>query len=209
MPSRTAPTRTELLRSRRRLERVERGVDLLRRRREALVREIFELTRPAADERTRIGRAAAAAYAALGEALGAEGAEGLAGLGRPSRPLEVELDVREIWGLAVPTLRNLPGVVRSMEDRALVPFRSDPSPLLASERFEELLALLLAAASRETLVRRLGAALRRTSRQVQSLERRLAPALHSEIRRIEGILGEREREEQVRLRRFGGDVRKG
>lgn len=198
----TPATRMELLRSRRRLERVERGADLLRRRREALVRELFELSRPAAGLRERIGQAAWSAYEALFETLGAEGAEGARPLGWPSRRLVVELEPRQVWGISVPSLREIPTVRRTLVDRGVTPMRGDPAAVEAAERFEEVLALLLEAASRETLIRRLGAALRRTSRQVHSLERRLGPSLEADIRRIEGVLGEREREEQSRLRRF-------
>lgn len=199
---RSPATRMELLEARRRLERVERGVELLRKRREALVRELFELTRPAAELRSRMGHAADAAYGALLEALGAEGAEGLRAAGRPRRRLEVELEPRTVWGLSVPELGDPPTVRRSIADRGLASTRPDPAPLVAAERFEELVEFVLSAASGETLIRRLGQALRRTSRQVHSLERRLGPALDGEIRRIESVLEEREREERVRLRRL-------
>lgn len=203
MPSGRSPaTRMELLKARRRLERVERGVDLLRKRREALVRELFELTRPAAELQSRIGHAGDAAYRALFEALGAEGVDGLEAAGRPRRGLEVELTPRTVWGLSVPELGEIPAVRRSMPDRGLAPTRPDPAPLVAAERFEDLVELVLSAASREALIRRLGRALRRASRQVHSLERRLGPKLEDEVRRIESILEEREREEQVRLRRL-------
>ena len=60
--------------------------------------------------------------------------------------------------------------------------------------------LLLEAAPREMLIRRLGESLAQTSRQVNTLERRLAPALRSAVTDMRRTLDEREREERLRLK---------
>jgi V/A-type H+/Na+-transporting ATPase subunit D len=62
--------------------------------------------------------------------------------------------------------------------------------------------VLLDAAGREALLRRLGDALNRTSRQVNTLERRLAPELTRSLAETRRALDEREREERFRLRRL-------
>lgn len=62
--------------------------------------------------------------------------------------------------------------------------------------------MLLDAANREALLRRLGDALARTSRQVNTLERRVGPALQSGLTAIRRTLDEREREEHLRLERL-------
>jgi vacuolar-type H+-ATPase subunit D/Vma8 len=64
-------------------------------------------------------------------------------------------------------------------------------------------ALLLEAASRETQIRRLARALARTSRQVNTLEQRVGPALERQAAEIRRTLEEREREDHLRLRRLG------
>jgi V/A-type H+-transporting ATPase subunit D len=66
-------------------------------------------------------------------------------------------------------------------------------------RFEALLELLLDAASAELLLRRLAGALTRTSRQVNTLERRVAPERGSAVRQVRAQLEEREREDHTRL----------
>jgi vacuolar-type H+-ATPase subunit D/Vma8 len=71
----------------------------------------------------------------------------------------------------------------------------------ATAAFEELTELLLNAANRETLLGHLGEALARTSRQVNTLERRLQPALNAHLVTIRRTLEEREREDHVRLER--------
>jgi vacuolar-type H+-ATPase subunit D/Vma8 len=49
-------------------------------------------------------------------------------------------------------------------------------------------------------LRRLGAVLARTTRQVRALEHRVAPGLESSISRIRRTLEERQREDHVRLK---------
>ena len=55
-------------------------------------------------------------------------------------------------------------------------------------------------AAGEMLLRRLGEALARTSRQVNMLEQRLAPTLSDQVARMRRTLDEREREEHRRLK---------
>jgi vacuolar-type H+-ATPase subunit D/Vma8 len=50
------------------------------------------------------------------------------------------------------------------------------------------------------LIRRLGEALSQTSRQVNTLERRIAPELRSDMVGVRRVLDEREREERLRLK---------
>jgi V/A-type H+-transporting ATPase subunit D len=198
--ARLPTTRLELLRGRRRLERVRKGRELLHRKREALVRELLRLVRPAADARARVAAQASEAYAALLAALGEQGEAALAPLGWPPRPLTVELLPREVWGVAAPQLGETPPVRRTLAARGLGPAGQPPVAVETAAAFEGLVELLLAGASRELLITRLGAALAATSRQVQTLERRVAPRLAGELRRVERVLDEREREGRVQTR---------
>jgi V/A-type H+-transporting ATPase subunit D len=196
---RLASTRLELLRGRRRLERVAKGRDLLRKKREALVRELLAQVRPAAEARATIAAQAAAAYRGLLAALGEQGSAGLEPLGWPPRRLEVELEPTQVWGVAAPRLVALPPVRRTLAARATTP-GAGASATLAADDFEGLMERLLAAASRELLIARLGTALAAASRQVRTLEQRVAPHLRAELGRIGRVLDEREREERVRAR---------
>lgn len=79
---------------------------------------------------------------------------------------------------------------------------SSPAAAGAAVQFDTLVDLLLDAAPREMLLRRLGDALAQTSRQVNTLERRLAPSLVAQIAAVRRTLDEREREEHLRLKRL-------
>jgi V/A-type H+-transporting ATPase subunit D len=188
-----------LLRTARRPRRVRKGVDLLRRKREALVTELFKLARPAADARARIGQETRRAYPALLDAIAVHGQAGLHGLGWPGRDIDVEIEPGSIWGIAVSRIVGKPPLARTIAARGAAPGSTGPAAAEAAARFEALADLLLEAAPREMLLRRLGQALAATSRQVNTLEQRLAPSLAGQIRRVSGVLVEREREERLRL----------
>lgn len=202
MTVRAAPTRAELLRARRLLARVERGVALLTRKREALVRELFPLARPAAEARREIADAATAAYQGELAALALHGDGAVAATGWPPRELAVDVDVQRVWGLAVPRLGALPAWERDLAARHTAPSATPPILVDAAGRFERLAASLLDAAARELHVRALGQALGRTSRQLHTLEQRVAPDLRARIAAVTRALDEREREEHTRLRQL-------
>lgn len=200
--ARPAPTRQNLLALQRRLERVDKGVGLLRRKREALAAELFRLARPAASARASISARAASAYPVLLEALAREGADGLRALGWPGRDLKVEIRSTQVWGIPIGEILRRPAIRRTPHARGVPPGRASSSATEVATAFEELTELLLDAASREALLRRLGEALSRTSRQVNTLERRLGPALRADLGAIRRTLDEREREEHSRLVRM-------
>jgi len=197
-----AATRQNLLATSRRLERVTRGVGLLRRKREALVAELFRLARPAAELRRSIGERAATAWPALIGVFGAEGFLGARSIGWPPRDLEVEIRAGQVWGIAVGEILGRSTVRRTLAARGTPPGAVTASLIGAATEFEALTEVLLDAADREALLRRLGEALAQTSRQVNTLERRIAPHLGAEQASIRRTLDEREREEHVRLERL-------
>jgi vacuolar-type H+-ATPase subunit D/Vma8 len=198
--ARGGATRAELLRARRLLERVRQGAALLRRKREALVRLLVPLARPVAEDRRAIADAATAAYRSELDALADHGAAGLTSTGWPARILELELDVEHVWGVSVPTVKELPVVERDLAARSTAPGPTGPTLFETANRFEELAARLLAAIAREVNVRALGAAVSRTSRQLHTLEHRVAPALVARVAELGRALAERDREDQSRLR---------
>ncbi len=198
-------TRLDLLRARRRLGRSAKGAALHRRKRERLVTELFRLAHPAEVARSRIGAAAREAYPALVEALAMAGEAGLAVTGWPVPDYPLEVEAGSVWGIATARVLSRRAVPRTIPARGTAPSEAGPATVHAAEAFERLTELLLEAAPQEMLLQRLGLALARTSRQVQTLERRVSPRLVSEIARVRQVLEEREREERLRLRgRLGG-----
>src|SRR5581483_5025875 len=98
-----------------------------------------------------------------------------------------ELEPRQVWGIAAPTLVRLPPVRRTMAARGTSP-GAGPAAVATADGFERLLELLLAGASRELLIARLGQALATASRQVRTLEQRVGPALGADLVRVQRVL---------------------
>ncbi|MCC7380300.1 MAG: V-type ATP synthase subunit D [Deltaproteobacteria bacterium] len=199
---RPAATRSNLVRLRRRLTQVEKGADLLRRKRESLVAELFLRARPVVDSRRMIDQQALAAYRALLGALASRGRADLLATGWPTREVRVDLEPLELWGMRAFDLASPPSLVRSVAARATVPSHGEAAPQVAAEEFERLVEQLLAAAPKELLMRRLGQALSRTTRLVNTLEQRVAVSLGADLAHLRRTLDEREREEHLRLKRI-------
>lgn len=197
-----APTRQNLIGLERRLERVAKGTALLRRKREALVAELFRLARPAATARVSIADRATTAYPLLLGALANEGSAVLRAIGWPGRELLVDIRPAQVWGIPVSELLRRPPIRRTLAARGTPPPTVGPTTSAAATAFEELTELLLDAANREALLARLAEALSRTSRQVNTLEQRLGPELQAQRTGIRRTLDEREREEHLRLQRL-------
>lgn len=199
---RLAATRLDLLRARRELRRVRHGAALVRRKREALVAELFRAARPALDLRDRITRASTEAAKALIDALAEHGNSGLAAMANPAREVGVDLTPGVVWGIPVSDVTSREPVSRSLDARGTVPAMTGPAAARTAARFERLTDLLVEAAPREQRVRRLGDAVSRTTRQMRTLEQRVAPRLERQIAQVRRQLEEREREDRIRLKRF-------
>jgi V/A-type H+-transporting ATPase subunit D len=178
---------------------VSKGAELLRRKREALVAEIVRLARPAADARMLIAERATRAYPVLVGALGVEGYAGLRAIAWPLREVALQIRPAQVWGIPVAEIVARPPLRRTLEARGIAASAIGPAAAASATEFETLAELLLDAAPRELLLQRLGFALTRTSRQVNTLEHRVAPSLRREVLRVRRTLEEREREEHTRL----------
>jgi V/A-type H+-transporting ATPase subunit D len=197
---RLAPTRINLLRARQRLKQVERGAVLLRRRREALVRELFRLARPAADIRSRIADGFRQAYSSLLSSLALHGRAGLRAIAGPARELSIHVDAAQLWGISVSEITRRPSIQRMLDARGIAPASVGPTTSETTKRFEELSELLLDAAAAEQRIRRVGEAVSQQTRNLRTLEQRLMPDLNAQMSLIERTLEEREREEYLRLK---------
>jgi H(+)-transporting ATP synthase subunit D len=205
---RVATTRVELLRARRELARVQHGATLVRRKREALVVQLFRAARPAMALREQLGDAATSAAEALLDALATNGYSGLAAMSQPLREVEVVLQPAVVWGVAVSDVVERPPMLRTLDARGTAPALTGPAAATAAERFERLADLLIEAAPREQRVRRLGQAVAQASRMMRTLEQRVAPELERRIVTVRRQLDEREREDRIRLRHLASRPRR-
>ena len=198
--TRLPPTRMSLLRARRDLARVTRGISLTRRKREALVAELFKLARPAVDVRAKIADAVTRAAESLADALALHGTADLSAMAWPAAEPLVELRPAQVWGLGVSDVVSRTPIARTLDARGLAPAITGPAVTWTAALYEELSDLLIDAAPREQRVRRLSEAVAETTRRLLTLEQRVAPNLVAQIGTVRQQLEEREREEHLRLR---------
>jgi V/A-type H+-transporting ATPase subunit D len=197
---RVAPTRINLLSARRRLGQVQRGAALIRRKRDALVRELFRLARPAADVRAEIAAEFVGAYNALLGAFARHGRAGLRAIAWPSRPMSIRIEPAQVWGVSVSDLAEHAPIRRALDARGIAPATAGPAATDAARRFEAIADRLLDAAAAEQRLRRIGEAVAEESRHLRTLEQRVAPSLGVQIVTLKRALQEREREEYLRLK---------
>ncbi len=199
---RLPPTRMSLLATRERRAIAVKGAGLLRGKREALASEFFRLMQGVIAGRERLEESLRGAARALTLARALEGEETLASLAlAAAREIPVEIEQRKVWGIPTSEVRG-PRLLRSPDARGASPLGWGLGAAEAARRHEEALEILLTICSREIRLKRLGEEIRKTSARINALEQILIPRLAGEMRRIELVLEEREREDLSRLKRF-------
>jgi H(+)-transporting ATP synthase subunit D len=194
------PTRSGLVRASAQLDRVRKGRELLNRKREALITELFKSARPALDARKEVEERSREAHRALLDAFAAHGSAALRSFAWPEREIDVELAHHQVWGISVPSVVSHTPIRRTLTERNTAGSMVGPAAAQAATEFERLVELVLEALPKEQLVRRLGVALSKATRQVNTLQLRVEPALTSELGSLRRMLEERERDERSRLR---------
>jgi V/A-type H+-transporting ATPase subunit D len=199
------PTRTNLLLLRDRLRIVGICTVILKGRRQALIRELLQVTRPLLQSRDEVSRAYARALAGLQVSTACEGEPALAGLAVASRrELAITVAEHNLLGLHYREVLAHETVAREVTERPYDLLGSTPWLEEAIAEFEGIVEEMLALATFEGKFRRLAEELIRLTRRIRVLEERVEPALRSEIRAMTNYLAEREREGYFRLKRFKG-----
>jgi V/A-type H+-transporting ATPase subunit D len=202
MPEFVSPTRMNWLQRRKQLQVAIQGVDLLKRKRDALVADFFKIVRESLAARERLNKNAADAYVFLSLAKAIEGSQTLeAAAITDKRDLMVDIQVRNVWGTKIPdvTLRD---IRRGPLQRGLNPTATSARTLESAAKFEEVLDAILAVASTEIKLKKIGEEIKKTTRRVNALEQVVVPRIRAEIRYISAVLEQRAREDVFRLKRI-------
>ena len=195
-----SPTRSELLSRRAQIRLARPGADLLRGKREALVREFLSELQRFVDTREALAKELAQAKQSLMRALAVDGTEAVASAGLASRrTIELQTTQRSIWGTKIVEV-STDYVPRTSAERGFSAAEAGARIDETAERFEAVLELLLRAAPLDRKLARLAEEIRRTSRRVNALEQRMLPSLEEQVRYIRGVLDQREREDVLRLK---------
>lgn len=201
----TSATRMELLKLRRRLVVARRGHKLLKDKQEQLMLKILELISIIKGERQKLANQLKIIQQKLSYAQAAYGSENFYNaLSIPSRTLSVDIGIRNVVNISVPTIKNIATTGSLLNyDFVLTSAELD----IALFRLDELLPLLLNLAINEKTLELLAEELERTRRRVNALEYILIPSITETIKYITMKLTETERSGLVRLMRLKEIIR--
>jgi H(+)-transporting ATP synthase subunit D len=190
-------TRSRLFELRRDRLAAQRSAELLDRKREVLLREIARRERVRKDVRARVAEKYGAARKKLDVARVELGMRAIAAAAL-AQPQRFRIDARLVSVMGV----RLPQLSISIE-----PYRAFYGAASTSESLDEcgdafsvLLPDLVALAQEETAVTRLSAAMRKTTKLLNALQKVVLPRIDGEMRAIVDGIEEDERDEAIRRR---------
>jgi V/A-type H+-transporting ATPase subunit D len=196
------PTRMELIKLKQRVKLAERGRDLLKEKRDALVMEFFEVMRLVRDARNAASGSAGRAHRALSVCYSVMGTQETRQVSiYTGAELGVSLGSRNIMGVVVPQLK-VESAKRDVVDRGYSFVGGSTRLDQAAAAFEEALNAIMELAAAEERARRVAQELEKTKRRVSALDNVIVPRLQGSIRMIEDKLEELERENFSRLKKI-------
>jgi len=197
-----SPTRTELLTRRAQVRLAEQGAEMLRTKREVLIREFLKDLKSFSSERDKMRTAVMKAVQSLLAAVAVDGTETISSVSSATRrPVTVELKKRNIWGASVIDIES-DYSVRPSELRGYTPYTASARIDETVSAFEQVIEHAIHVAPVEHKLNVLAEHIRKTSRRVNALEQRLLPSLREQISFIRDTLDQREREDTFRLKRL-------
>ncbi|MBU1669579.1 MAG: V-type ATP synthase subunit D [Actinobacteria bacterium] len=207
MEEKVNPTRSELLYRRQQISLAQQGLELLKKKRDALLREFLPIIDETMKLSLRLERATVDAQQALALAKAVEGKFVLRSVGFATKG-EVLVDIfgTHVMGVPIPVIRKSSAPVKTELTRGYsitgVSSRVDQT----ASKFEEIIDLMIQSADIETRLRRLGEELQRTNRRVNALENTVIPQLHEQVKFIFSALDERAREDHFRLKKVKSKI---
>ncbi len=199
MAEQIAPTRSNLLQRRDQLKLANRGADLLKRKRDALIGEFFDLVKVSLAARRELNAVTQEAYLSLFLAKAWDGPEAVESLSlAEGKPLEIDIKVENLFGVKVPQVQK-PDFDNKLP---FSPINTGARTLDAAMQFRKLTEALIQVAATETRLRRVGEEIKKTSRRVNALEQLVIPGINYQIRSIRDVLDQRALEEVTVLKRI-------
>jgi V/A-type H+-transporting ATPase subunit D len=194
-----APTKSNLIKSKSLLELSQKGFELLDKKRNVLIKEIMDLMDEAKNIQEKIRVTFEEAYEALqvvNITLGIQNVEEIA-LSIP-KDETYEILLKSVMGVEIPTIRY--------ETKDMVPnygfHRTNPALDIAVLKFGETKYLIYELTQIENSVYKLAKEIEKTQKRANALENIQIPKYKSQVKYIEEVLEEKEREDFFRLKRL-------
>ncbi|HIJ11226.1 TPA: V-type ATP synthase subunit D [Candidatus Woesearchaeota archaeon] len=198
------PTRSELLKLKKQIKLAKSGHSLLKKKRDGLILEFFELLKTAKNARSELVEAFKGGKTQLGKARVMHTDVKLQSLAFAiSTSPSVELEEKNIMGVRVPKIEG-EKVRKTIMERGIGMGSSTPIIDTAISSYEQIVESVIHVAEAETAMKRLLAEIEKTKRRVNALEFNRIPAMDEAKKFIQLRLEEMERENVFRLKRIKG-----
>ncbi len=196
------PTRSELLYRRQQIRLAVQGMELLKKKRDALLREFLPIIDETMKLSLRLERATADAQEALALAKAVEGKDVLKSVSFATKgEVLVDISGTHVMGVPIPVIRKSTAPVKSELSRGYGITGVGARVGQTAGKFEEIIDIMIQSADIETRLRRLGEELQKTNRRVNALENIVVPELEEQVKFIFSALDERAREDHFRLKK--------
>ncbi len=161
-----SPTRMNLLNRRSQLGLASRGMNLLEKKRDALVQEFFATVHRALEARQQLNQAAREAYRTLMLAKAFDGPRDCGvPVSRDAGQVPGPGPVDNVWGTRVARL-----AIESSKEFTISPLAMGGRTIAAQAAFQKLCQVLVEVANTEARLRRIAAEIKKTARRVSALK---------------------------------------
>lgn len=194
------PTRMELLNLKDRAKLSTKGHSLLKEKRDALIKEFFEILDRVQGSRDEVEKKLAIAYAELNKAqidMGDMAVKRAALSVRES--IELDISSRSIMGVSVPVVKSK-STHNDVISRGYGFAGTSANLDIAAKEFEESIKIIIELGEIEKTIIMLAKEVEATKRRVNALEHVMIPRINNTISFIEMRLEEMEREQFVQLK---------
>jgi V/A-type H+/Na+-transporting ATPase subunit D len=196
-------TRTNLLLLKEKSVSIVNSIEILKARRQALIREFLDVTRPFLRTRRDIVQTYGRSLDELAMSLGNMGRRGLESVTYAAkRDMKVDIRERSIWGLKYRDVVVHEKPVRNADMRGYGIMTTSSHLEECIYLFEKILESMLEIAAYESKLKRLSEEITRVTRKIKVIEERILPGLKFQIKTISEYISERERENFFRLKKF-------
>ncbi len=196
------PTRSELLKLKKQIKLAKSGHSLLKKKRDGLILEFFELLKEAKSVRQDLADVYADAQQNVNISRVVHTDLKLRSLALAIKQSPaVELETKNIMGVKVPKI-DADKVIKTMQERGIGVLGSTPVIDKAIESYEKVVEQVIRVAEAETAMKRLLSEIEKTKRRVNALEFNRIPAMDEAKKFITLRLEEMERENVFRLKRI-------
>nr|WP_312576374.1 V-type ATP synthase subunit D [Sedimentibacter sp.] len=198
-----APTKSNLIKSKSSLVLSKKGYELLDKKRNVLIKEMMEFVDKARNMHNEIYDVIADAYEALQKAnitLGVKNVEDMS----YSIPVDEHFDVllKSVMGVDIPTVKY--------KDEKIMPtygFYNTNSALdEAREKFKNVRFRVYELAEIENSIFKLAKEIEKTQKRANALQHKLIPKYKEQVKYIQDVLEEKEREDFFRLKKLKGKL---